>query len=251
MSNKVAAIVMVRREPTDLKTTRMFCGKPLFLWSIKQGLCSRFVEEVFLTTSDPEYQEMGRAAGAQIIDRPKILDMMNGVVAWQHANWVVNSYGYRLVAGLMPTNPLRQPWDLDTVIKLQEETQAPSVWSAYKLPDVAIYERTTDPGWRTVLFDLTGRYYWMNGTVGVSDWQKRMQDVAGPLLTLEEIPGFQYGNIEEVSWSVVDGLVIYETEAWQQFDIETDEQFELCEVLMKHYILRHDEDVYEKYARDK
>ena len=55
---------------------------------------------------------------------------------------------------------------------------------------------------------------------------------------MPELPGFRYWTMEEFSWFSLSDVVVCETEAWQQWDIETDKQFELCEILMEHYILK-------------
>jgi N-acylneuraminate cytidylyltransferase len=56
------------------KNTRLFCGKPMILWSIEAALASGVFDQVIVSTDDAKIAELARAHGAEVpFIRPKSL----------------------------------------------------------------------------------------------------------------------------------------------------------------------------------
>ena len=53
------------------KNTLPLGGRPLIVWTIEAARRSRFIDEVFVSTDDPEIAEIAENHGASVIARPQ------------------------------------------------------------------------------------------------------------------------------------------------------------------------------------
>lgn len=97
-------------------------GKPLIAWTIEQGLASRYVDRLIVSTDDLEIADLSRKAGAEVpFIRPAPLasDTASSLDVIDHAFSEVqnnpDTYDYLLL--LEPTSPLRDPSDIDTCVE--------------------------------------------------------------------------------------------------------------------------------------
>ncbi len=93
-------------------------GKPLVFYSIKAGLESQYISEVFVSTEDSEIAYISASFGAKIIDRPTELadDNTSTFDVIKHAEKVLHSPDVIVV--LQPTSPLRSAKEIDEAIEL-------------------------------------------------------------------------------------------------------------------------------------
>lgn len=104
------------------KNVRPLCGKPLIAWSIETALCSRYLDEVLVTTDDPKIADVARSCGAVVpFLRPDELstDTATTFSAVQHALDFYRGNGrqFDIVALLEPTSPLREDDDIDRMLE--------------------------------------------------------------------------------------------------------------------------------------
>jgi N-acylneuraminate cytidylyltransferase len=112
------------------KNLRIFAGKPLIYWTVKQALETIEIREVYVSTDSEEIAEVARAAGAKIpFLRPSDLstDKSPEIDTWKHA---VSFLEEKLqvhsdtIAVLPCTSPLRLPIDVSNCIQLRQTKNA-------------------------------------------------------------------------------------------------------------------------------
>ena len=203
-----------------------FCGRPLLAWSIEHALAAESIERVWVTSDDRELLEIASACGAETILRPSELatDTSSSESAWLHALDEIERAGGRagLVCALQATSPLREPSDIDRGIADFAAQGCDSLFSASEIRDFLVWRRTED-GLQSVNYDFRARgmrqdrsaWYVENGSFYVfpPDVLRREGNRLG-------------GRI---------GVTLMEL--WKSFEIDSPEDLETCELLMRHYLL--------------
>ncbi len=121
------------------KNIRELLGKPLLAYTVECALKSTRLSCVVLSTDDKEIAAIGRGLGADVpFLRPAELadDAAPTYPVVMHAVQYLEGHGrsFDAVCLLQPTNPLRQPADIDACIELLENTGADSVISVLPVP---------------------------------------------------------------------------------------------------------------------
>jgi CMP-N,N'-diacetyllegionaminic acid synthase len=104
------------------KNIRPFCGKPLLQWSIDSALGSACVDQVVVSTDDPEIAQLARACGAEVpFLRPAELasDTAPGIAPVLHA--IEQLAQVTDVLLLQPTSPLRTSTDIQAIAALRQQ----------------------------------------------------------------------------------------------------------------------------------
>jgi len=104
------------------KNIRSFCGKPLLQWSIDAALATACVDQVVVTTDDPEIAQVARACGAEVpFLRPAELatDTAPGIAPVLHALEQLPQVSDVLL--LQPTSPLRTSADIEAIVALRQQ----------------------------------------------------------------------------------------------------------------------------------
>lgn len=104
------------------KNIRPFCGKPLLQWSIDAALAAACVDQVVVSTDDPEIAELAKAGGAEVpYLRPAELssDTAPGIAPVLHALEQLPQVSDVLL--LQPTSPLRTSADLEAIVALRRQ----------------------------------------------------------------------------------------------------------------------------------
>jgi CMP-N,N'-diacetyllegionaminic acid synthase len=105
------------------KNIRPFCGKPLLQWSIDAALAAACVDQVLVSTDDPEIAEVAKAGGAEVpFLRPAELatDSAPGIAPVLHALEQLPQVSDVLL--LQPTSPLRTSADIESIVALRQQT---------------------------------------------------------------------------------------------------------------------------------
>ena len=118
-SGKVLAVVPARGGSKGLprKNVRLVGGHPLFTWSVWQGLSSRCVDKVVVSTEDGEVKEICGRYGYEVVDRPLEL-ASDGARIEEVAIHAVGAVGgeWSHVVILQPTCPLRLVKEIDRCV---------------------------------------------------------------------------------------------------------------------------------------
>lgn len=121
------------------KNIRPLLGTPLMAWSIDQGLGSRYLDSVLVSTDDGEIASVARQYGAEVpFMRPAALatDEAASIDVIAHAVESLKSAGrvFDYLLLLEPTSPLREVSDIDASIELLlEHPSAQALVSVAKL----------------------------------------------------------------------------------------------------------------------
>ena len=105
------------------KNIRPFCGKPLLQWSIDAALAAACVDQVVVSTDDPEIAEVAQAGAAEVpFLRPAELatDVAPGIAPVLHALEQLPQVSDVLL--LQPTSPLRTSADIEAIVALRQQS---------------------------------------------------------------------------------------------------------------------------------
>lgn len=124
-NKKILGLVTARAGSRGLpgKNLRPLLGKPLVAWTIEQGLASRYIDKLVISTESPEIAEVARVYKAEVpFLRPSELstDTARSMDVVEHALDFLGDAGekYDLLVLLEPTSPLRAVSDIDGAIEL-------------------------------------------------------------------------------------------------------------------------------------
>jgi len=104
------------------KNIRLFCEKPLILWTIQQAKESKYIDWITVTTDDKEIIDISKDSADEVIVRPASLakDTSSTIDAVIHLLKMVNNTESPLYENfilLQPTSPLRSSFDIDSSIE--------------------------------------------------------------------------------------------------------------------------------------
>lgn len=116
------------------KNIRPFLGKPLVVWTIKQALASKYLDNVVVSTDAAGIAQIASKYGAQVpFLRPKKLATSSAktIEVLIHALdfFEKKLCKFDLIMLLQPTSPLRKAQDIDEAIKLLFSKNVPAVVS--------------------------------------------------------------------------------------------------------------------------
>lgn len=225
INNKsVLAIIPARGASKGIKrkNVRSLAGKPLIAWTIEEGKKSKYIDKLIVSSEDEEILGVARQFGAEVpFVRPEELaqDETLGIDPVIHALRELPGYDYIVL--LQPTSPLRSVQDIDECIEQMIETEAPAC--------VSVTEPEKSPYWMyTLQEDNRMRPLIPQGEVTV-----RRQDLP-PVFSLN---GAVY--VACVKWLLeIKSFLAEETIAYvmpknRSYDIDMEEDFLLCEWMMK------------------
>jgi len=201
-------------------------GKPLIAWSVEQARKAACVDKVYVTTDGADISAAAKAAGAEVIDRPAELatDTASSEAALLHALAEIERRGGAVdkVVFLQATSPVRESSDIEQAVARLERENADSLFSCRRLEDYFIWEE--DGGaYKSVTYDYKIRkprqqikpQYLENGSIYVckSELLKKERNRLGGKITAYEMP------------------------FWKSFQIDSQEDIEICEFYLRARIL--------------
>ncbi|QUL54544.1 acylneuraminate cytidylyltransferase family protein [Paenibacillus tritici] len=222
-NKKVLAIIPARGGSKGIprKNIKQLAGKPLIAWTIEEAKKSRYIDRLILSSEDPEIIEIARAYGCEApFVRPKELseDTTPGIAPVLHAINQLPDFDY--VVLLQPTSPLRLIDDIDGCIENMWNVGAPACVSVTK-PDKSPY--------------------WMY-TLQENNMMKKLIERSESITRRQELPDVYALNgavyVAEVDWLLASGsfleqeTVAFEMAKSRSYDIDTEEDFFLCDLLL-------------------
>jgi len=206
-----------------------FCGKPLIAWTILQAKSAQGVDEVFVTTDNPEIAEVSKSYGAEIITRPPELaaDTSTSEAALNHALLEIQKSHSRTidyVVFLQATSPLRENSDIENALAKITEAQADSLFSAAELSDFLIWSQT---GGRL----QSVNYNYLNRRRRQEEERPQLAENGSIYVFKPEIL-LKHGNR-------LGGKICYSLmELWKAFEIDDYEGLKFCEDLFRIKLLK-------------
>jgi CMP-N-acetylneuraminic acid synthetase len=266
---RLAAIVMARRNSERLprKNVLPFCGLPLIEWSFIQAKAAHRVDRTFLVTDDPECMEIAQPYGVEIIEQPawqcRLAELGGTGVAYRTAqHFINNGINPEFIINLLPTTPLRMPYDIDRAFARMLAHNAIAISTAAPIHHPGIMYKSAKPDTYMSLITVSDEYTFRSSClVGIMNWQYQVISHGFGELThvsdeeirrrIKKLQNYRFRRrVLEQSMPSMPHLA-YAVEQWQPEEIDYEFQFKMCEMLMEHYILKgRGKEVYESYEKD-
>jgi CMP-N,N'-diacetyllegionaminic acid synthase len=226
----IVAIIPARGGSKGLpgKNIRNFCGKPLIAWSIEQALKAKSVESVWVTSDSQEILDISRRYGAKTIERPADLsgDSATSDAAWIHALNYISTKGKKptTVIAMQATSPLRKWTDIESALQLFHEEEFDSLLTVSEVGPFFLWGKRNDGGGYTSLnYDYKQR--------------PRRQDLPDRWLENGSFYIFNSDGFLNSSNRLFGKIGVFQMAAWQGLEIDTADEFKLCESAMKTFLL--------------
>lgn len=220
---KVVAIIPARGGSKRLprKNLLPLVGKPLLAHTIEHAKKAESISRTIVSTEDHEVAAVADAYGADIIVRPNELasDTASSESALRHClDHLKATEGYSpdLVVLLQGTSPIRRPSDIDAAVKILLDRRADSLLSACR-SHVFLWRRAGDRV-KSVNYDFLNR--------------KRSQDIPEEFIENGSIYVFKPWVLDTLNNRLGGRIVIMEMDYWSSFQIDTPEEFALCEWIL-------------------
>lgn len=228
---RILAIIPARggSKGVPRKNIRDVGGKPLIAWSIDAARKSRYIDRIIVSSDDSEILQIARKYGADTpFIRPAELarDDTPGIEPVLHA--IEELPGYDYIVLLQPTSPLRTAEAIDACIELcinRERSVSVSVSVAPKSPYVMFQisdseklKPILDTGQATRRQDFP-EIYALNGAVYVA----------------------QVEILKQNRSFLVEDTIACKMSSEQSFDIDTEFELQICDLLLGARAARRDE----------
>jgi N-acylneuraminate cytidylyltransferase len=207
-----------------------FGGRPLIAHTIRQAQESKRVDACYVSTEDRDVASVAIEYGARVISRPEPLasDHTTTPEVLQHGIKALAAEGVAAdaIVLLQCTSPLRRRGDIDAAIELFIETQADTVVAGCVSHDFLWLQES---GWaKSMNFDY--RSQWWRG-----------QDFPPQFRSNGSIFVYRRDILESAtSIFAGDKLRIYPMDYWHSFQVDTQQEFRLCEWIWQN-AMRDDE----------
>ncbi|WP_312470778.1 acylneuraminate cytidylyltransferase family protein [Neobacillus sp.] len=225
LNNKtVLAIIPARGGSKGIprKNIRDLAGKPLIAWTIGEGKKSKYIDRIILSSEDSEIIEVAKAYGAEVpFIRPRHLaeDQTPGIDPVIHALKELPNYDF--VVLLQPTSPMRQVEDIDGCIEKMFETGAPAC--------VSVTYPEKSPYWMYTIKD--------NELIEPLIPQNEIVTRRQELPIVYSLNGAVYvartDRLLETKSFITTQTSAYIMPNSRSYDIDTEDDFLLCEFLIK------------------
>ena len=204
------------------KNVLPFLGEPLIAHTIRQSLCSERVSRTLVSTDDDEIASVSVQYGAEVIERPPEIsgDDATSEQALHHALDVLErreSYTPDLVAFLQCTSPIRGDRDIDGAVETLLDTGSDSLLS------VCRFHRFV---WRIEQGTPISLNY---------DYRRRQlrQNLSPEFMENGSIYVFKPWVLRQFDNRLGGKIRMYEMDYFSSFEIDTHDDFALCEAIME------------------
>lgn len=222
---KILAIIPARGGSKGIprKNVRLLAGKPLVAHTIEHACQARSVDRVVVSTDDPEIAVVSEQYGAEVVWRPAEIsgDTASSESALLHTLvFLEQTEGYRpdLVVFLQCTSPIRRPEDIDQAVQTLLDEDADSLLSV--VPFHHFIWRLVDDQGQPVDYDYRHR--------------PRRQDRQPEYMENGSIYVFEPWVLRRFNNRLGGKIALYVMGGWSSVDINTLQDFELCEWIASH-----------------
>lgn len=208
------------------KNIMPLCGKPLIAYAVEEGLKSKYISEVFVSTDDPGIAAAAESFGARApFLRPAELasDHSPEHLSWQHAVRFMEKHGIAcdIFVSLPATSPLRTVEDIDRCIEHFLEGGSDV--------SIAVCKSDRHPSFNMVFRDESGRISIAMPAQGIT----RRQD-APPIFNISTAVYVTSPDYILRTSSYMQGVVTSTLiSAENSIDIDSILDFKLAELIMK------------------
>lgn len=227
MKNNICAIILARGGSKGLKNKNIlnFCGRPLITWTI--DACKKSgIKDIYVSSDSDKILDISINHGAKIIKRPKYLSQDNSTSesSWLHSLDFLKkiNLNYELVVAPQVTSPIRKDNDIKKAIIHFKKNNFDSLISGNLAGDMLLWTKKGN--------NLKSLNYNFNKRL-------RRQNMIENIVENGSFYIFK-NNFFRINKNRICGKFgFYLMDKWQQFEIDSNSDFILCEHLMKAYIL--------------
>ncbi|MFA4971021.1 MAG: acylneuraminate cytidylyltransferase [bacterium] len=222
MSDSIICIIPARggSKQVKRKNVRLMCGKPLIYYTIEHAKRSNLIDKIYVSTEDSEISAVAKKCGSGVIVRPESLaaDDTSSEAVLQHALEHIEGQGVAvdLVVFLQCTSPLRNEGDIDRAIKRVRDEGADSLLSVTSSKDYLWKTGVNGP--ESINYDYRNR--------------QRRQDCPSQWRENGSIYIFKPDILKRYKNRLGGKIAIYEMDYWSSFEVDTAEDWRLCEWIM-------------------
>ena len=197
-------------------------GRPLLGHSLRHAREARAVSETWVSTDDPRIAALAAGEGARVVERPPDLasDTATSESALLHVLDARRALGLEdpdLVVFLQATSPARRKGDIDDAVETFVREAADSLVSACETR--RFIWRLTAAGLESVTYDYRRR--------------QREQDMPRQFEENGSIYVFPPELLRRTGNRLGGRIAVYEMDYWSSFQIDSPEDAELCEWIMR------------------
>jgi N-acylneuraminate cytidylyltransferase len=199
--------------------------KPLIAHTILDAKESKIVDRVYVSTEDPEIASVSSYYGAEVIVRPRKLagDRTTSEAVLLHALEKIKKSGIspNLIVFLQCTSPIRTAEDIDKAILTLNRKAVDSLLSV----------------------SPSHRFIWEKGKNRVRSLnydyrdRSRRQDMPPQYLENGSIYIFKPWILEKFNNRLGGKITLFEMSHWSSFEIDTIEDFKICDWIMKQKLI--------------
>jgi len=198
-------------------------GNPLISYTINDAVNSKLVNRVIVSTDDQEIADISNRSGAEIIYRPSELanDTATNLPVILHTlDYLKDKEDYSpdVVVFLQCTSPFRKDDDIDNAIRVFLESKADALFSAFHF--TKYIWRPTEDGAESINFDYKKEFW-------------REQDFPPQYQANGSIFVYNPEGLRSAQSAFFGRMVIYEMDYIHSFQIDTHEDFQLSECILK------------------
>jgi len=232
------------------KNLKLFCGLPLFLWSVIQGVAAKSVAEVWVSTDSDEIESLAHQYGAKVFRRKYVDEEhtpgwvpVREWTLWADKKGIIDSRG--TVITRLCTTPHLMPTDIDKCMEMFWYNKG--VYGSHNIGMAAptrthVVSRKVAPGISMHIPEATCHNDWSIihhlAFCSITYCAKSLRDAKG---LVDDNPDTRLNAGHRPGY-------YYPVHDWQMQDCDTEEEWEFGELIMEHYILkgRTAEEVYGK-----
>ena len=227
---KVASIILARGGSKGVlnKNKRDFCGKPLISWTIEQCIDGGIDKDnIFVSSDSHDILEIGHEYGVgSILRTPEV----SGDGATSELSWIYSinylrklGFNYDWIFAPQVTSPMREPSDIKNGLLMAESGEYDSLFAATKTDQCSLWKKSKD-GLESIGYDYKNR--------------KRRQDNDIQYIENGSFYMFKPNSIKKFNNRMYGNIGIVEMDQWKSFEIDSIDDFKLCSLVMKEYMLK-------------
>jgi len=227
--DNVVAIILARGGSKGIPRKNIidFCGKPLIVWTIEQLQKAKGINSIWVSSDSEEILSISQNCGVKIIHRPNEIseDVSTSESGWLHALDIIeNEIGIvDLVIAPQVTSPLRESTDIERGISDFYEQNCDSMFSCSVVWDFFFWEKKPDEELKSVNYDYRTR--------------SRRQDIPEQYIENGSFYLFKPDVLRQHNNRLAGKIGMTKMELWKMFEIDSIEDLNMCEALMKAFLL--------------
>ena len=227
---KVASIILARGGSKGVpnKNKRNFCGKPLISWTIEQCIDGGIdKDDIFVSSDSHDILEIGHEYGVgSILRTPEVSDDdATSELSWIYSINYLRKLGfnYDWIFAPQVTSPMREPSDIENGLLMAKSGEYDSLFAATKTDQCSLWKRGKD-GLESIGYDYKNR--------------KRRQDNDIQYIENGSFYMFKPDSIKKFNNRMYGNIGIVEMDQWKSFEIDSIDDFKLCSLVMREYMLK-------------